>query len=170
MNDMGAPPFERLMETHYGEISRYLARMLGRTADADDLAQETFLRAWRASRSLPADANLRAWLFTIATNLARNHFRDTRRRRVAVEARYAAAPALEPGGPDGEAAAQETCRILEAAVAALPLKQRAAFLLRKVHDLDYAAIGRSLACSPDSARAHVFQALKKLRRRLEDGA
>ena len=48
-------------------------------------------------------------------------------------------------------------------VAELPLKQRLAFTLRKIHDLDYEAIGESLECSPESARAHVFQALKKIR-------
>lgn len=169
MSEMG-PPFEHLMEAHHSEIYRYLVRVLGRTADAEDLAQETFLRAWRAYRTLPAEANLRAWLFTIATNLARNHFRDTRRRRAALEASHAGASGLHADGPDGEAAVREAGRVLEEAVAALPLKQRLAFVLRKVHDLDYDAIARSLACSPDSARAHVFQALKKLRRRLGDGA
>jgi len=52
---------------------------------------------------------------------------------------------------------------LDRVVAELPLKQRLAFTLRKVHDLDYEAIGESLQCSPESARAHVFQALKKIR-------
>jgi len=48
-------------------------------------------------------------------------------------------------------------------VQALPLKQRLAFIMRKIHDLDYEAIGRSLDCSAESARAHVFQALRKIR-------
>jgi DNA-directed RNA polymerase specialized sigma24 family protein len=52
-------------------------------------------------------------------------------------------------------------------VASLPLKQRLAFVRRKVHDLDYEAIARSLNCSAETARAHVFQALKKIRRELE---
>jgi RNA polymerase sigma-70 factor (ECF subfamily) len=170
MNGMGPPPFEHLMEAHHGEIYRYLLRVLGRPADADDLSQETFLRAWRAYRTLSADANLRAWLFTIATNRARNHFRDARRRRTALAARPARPLEGDAAGPHGEAAVRETRRRLAQAVAALPLKQRLAFVLRKVHNLDYDVIARSLGCSPDSARAHVFQALKKLRWRLEDGA
>jgi len=52
-------------------------------------------------------------------------------------------------------------------VAALPLRQRMAFTLRKIHELEYEAIGRSLDCSPDTARAHVFQALRKIRRGLD---
>jgi DNA-directed RNA polymerase specialized sigma24 family protein len=55
-------------------------------------------------------------------------------------------------------------------VAKLPLKQRLAFVLRKIHDLDYEAIARSLECSAESARAHVFQALRKIRRDLEGAA
>ena len=50
----------------------------------------------------------------------------------------------------------------------LPFKQRAAFTLRKMHELEYEAIGESLGCSAESARAHVFQALRKIRRGLDD--
>jgi DNA-directed RNA polymerase specialized sigma24 family protein len=62
-----------------------------------------------------------------------------------------------------EQAGEEIGRI----VAALPLRQRLAFTLRKIHELEYEAIGRSLDCSPDTARAHVFQALRKIRRGLD---
>jgi RNA polymerase sigma factor (sigma-70 family) len=58
---------------------------------------------------------------------------------------------------------RETRALVDRVVAELPLKQRLAFTLRKIHDLDYEAIGESLECSPESARAHVFQALKKIR-------
>jgi DNA-directed RNA polymerase specialized sigma24 family protein len=53
-------------------------------------------------------------------------------------------------------------------VAGLPMKQRLAFTMRKMHELDYDAIGASLECSAESARAHVFQALKKIRRGLDE--
>ena len=66
---MGDRTFEALMSDHHAEIYRYVLRVTGRRQDADDLAQETFLRAFRAHRTLPPDANSRAWLFAIATNL-----------------------------------------------------------------------------------------------------
>ena len=69
----------------------------------------------------------------------------------------------DPAGPEEEHVFRETRALLDRVVAGLPLKQRLAFTLRKVHDLDYEAIGESLECSPESARAHVFQALKKIR-------
>ena len=62
----------------------------------------------------------------------------------------------------------ETSARIDRIVGGLPFKQRAAFTLRKMHELDYEAIGESLQCSAESARAHVFQALKKIRRGLGD--
>jgi RNA polymerase sigma-70 factor (ECF subfamily) len=164
--------FEAMVATHHGEIYRYLLRVTRRGSDADDLSQETFLRAYRAYRTLPKDANARAWLFTIATNLSRNHFRSQKRRRLAYEAAGVVQVATDGVGPDSEAVGREVEAAVERIVGRLPLKQRAAFLLRKVHGLDYDAIGRSLECSVDSARAHVFQALRKVKRALdgpEDG-
>ena len=75
---MGQQPFEAILEAHHAEIYRYLRRVIARAAEAEDLSQETFLRAYRAYRALSPDANVRAWLFTIATNLSRNHFRAER--------------------------------------------------------------------------------------------
>lgn len=163
---MSDDPFDALVAAHYGEVSRYLLRVTGRPGDANDLSQETFLRAFRAFGSLPPEANVRAWLFAIATNLCRNHFRaETRRRRA-----YAAVGAEDPGGsdpgPEGEMLYHEARDRVEGAVALLPLKQRLAFTLRKLHDLDYDTIGRMLDCSPESARANVFQAFRKIRQTL----
>jgi RNA polymerase sigma-70 factor, ECF subfamily len=164
---MGQQPFETVLEAHHAEIYRYLRRVTARTSDADDLSQETFLRAWRAYRALAADANVRAWLFTIATNLARNHFRAERRRRNAHAAVRAVRVETDGAQPDGEAVFNETRARLEQVVATLPVKQRLAFVLRKIHDLDYEAVAQSLNCSAESARAHVFHALRKIRRELE---
>jgi RNA polymerase sigma-70 factor, ECF subfamily len=155
--------FEAMVTAHHGEIRRYLLRCTAQAADADDLSQETFLRAYRARHSLAPDASVRAWLFAIATNLCRNHFRAGSRQRRAHAAAAEHPPPIEVSWPEGEALYAETRDRIEQVVVALPLKQRLAFVMRKLHDLDYAAIGRSLDCSPESARAHVFQALRKIR-------
>ena len=163
---MDAERFDALVAAHHGEIYRYLLRATSRQSEADDLAQDTFLRAYRAHRGLPPDANARAWLFTIASNVAKNHFRaESRRRRAHATVRETRSE-TDGVGPEGETLFNEAWTVLDTAVAGLPLKQRLAFTLRKVHDLDYDAIARSLDCSPDSARAHVFQALRKIRRSL----
>src|SRR5436853_4655423 len=160
---VGAQPFETVVGAHHGEIYRYLRRVTSRTAEAEDLSQETFLRAYRAYRTLGPEANVRAWLFAIATNLSRNHFRSEKRRRVAHQAVSLEHREADPEGPEHEARLGEARALLEITVQALPLKQRLAFIMRKIHDLDYDAIGRSLDCSAESARAHVFQALRQLR-------
>jgi len=167
---MGQEPFEALMTAHHAEIYRYVLRVTARSGEADDLSQETFIRAYRAYRALPADANVRAWLFAIATNLCRNHFRSERRRRAAYAGVQIGAREVDHDGPEGAALFQEARTLTQGVIDGLPLKQRLAFVMRKLHDLDYDAIGQSLDCSSESARAHVFQALRKVRRALSGHA
>ena len=69
--------------------------------------------------------------------------------------------------PDGVTISREIGAAVDQVISGLPLRQRLAFLQRKVHGLDYEAIGRSLECTAETARAHVFQALRKVRRALE---
>jgi len=155
--------FEVVVSDHHPEIRRFLLRVTGRAVEAEDLSQETFLRAYRAYRALPEGANVRAWLFAIATNLFRNHVRSERRRSTAHAEVRVTRHEADGQGPEGETLFNETRSLIEGVVAGLPFKQRTAFVLRKIHDLDYEVIGRSLDCSAESARAHVFQALRKIR-------
>lgn len=160
---MAQRAFEEVVAAHHPEIYRYLRRVASRPADADDIAQETFLRAYRAWGRLDPDANVRAWLFAIATNLNRNHHRAERRRSRFQAAVRAAQADVDRHDPEGASLGDEMQRLVERIVRRLPDRQRMAFVMRKVHDLDYDAIGRSLGCTPDTARAHVFQALRKIR-------
>jgi RNA polymerase sigma factor (sigma-70 family) len=160
---MEATAFEGFVASHHGEIFRYLRRLSMRSAEADDLSQETFLRAYRAWAALAEGANVRAWLFAIATNVFRNHLRSERRRRSAHDTVRATRRQVDFDGPEEEAMAGEIRTLTEAAILRLPVKQRLAFTMRKLHELDYDVIGQSLECSADTARAHVFQALRKIR-------
>ena len=164
---MGTEPFEIVVERHHGEIHRYLSRVTRRTAEADDLAQETFIRAYRHWPGLPEDANVRAWLFTIATNVSRNKFRGDKRRSRAYDTVKAASTEHGHDSADGGVVFSEAMTLVERVVDALPFKQRSAFVLRKVHELDYDAIGTALGCTGETARAHVFQALRKIRQTLD---
>ena len=74
---------------------------------------------------------------------------------------------MEIGDPENETSAGEIQRLAAAAIRALPIKQRLAFTMRKLEELDYEIIGQSLACSAETARAHVFQALRKIRGALD---
>jgi RNA polymerase sigma-70 factor (ECF subfamily) len=162
--------FETLIERHHDEIYAYLWRLLrnagraGAEVEAEDLTQEVFLRAYRAFGRLRADSNHRAWLFKIATNRAYTVLRQGRRwaeQRLPLDDESytpAGEPALEQ-----QLAAQETLEGIGRSIAALPPKQRAALVLRYVQGLDYASVARALDCSQESARANVYQALRRLR-------
>src|SRR5262245_14717468 len=118
---MGLETFETVVAAHHPEIHRYLRRMTARSSEAEDLSQETFLRAYRAYRTLPEDANVRAWLFAIATNLFRNHVRSEKRRSTFRATVLATRSEAGDFGPDGESAYQETRTLIEDVVARLPL-------------------------------------------------
>ena len=165
---MADDAFESIVAAYHAEIRRYLLRLTAKATDADDLSQETFVRAFRAYRALPSGSNVRAWLFAIATNVCRNHFRAQKRRRRALAAVAVEIPLAGGNGPEGQALLGETRARVERIIARLPRKQRVAFVMRKMHDLDYKVIGESLACSAESARAHVFHALRKIRRALDE--
>lgn len=167
MPGLGRDAFDGVMSAHHEEILRYLRRVTWPADDGEDLAQETFLRAYRAYCALPKDANVRAWLFAIASNLAKNHFRSEARRRRAYGEMKAAARGTGEGPQEAALLLRETEALVEGIVGRLPLKQRLAFTQRKIHGLDYGTIGQSLGCSAETARAHVFQALRKVRQGLD---
>lgn len=161
--------FTHLVNQHHAEIYRYLVRITGRVSDADDLSQETFFRAFRASVTGGPNGDPRAWLFAIATNLTKNHFRAQKRRRRAQDELARGAASL-PDRSEGDGAGRELGEAVERIVASLPLKQRLAFVQRKVHGFEYETIAENLGCSPESARANVFQATKKIRSVLDGHA
>ena len=164
---MSQEEFGAVVSAHHEEIFRYLRRAIGPAGDAEDLSQETFLRAYRAYATLPKDANVRAWLFSIATNLAKNHFRSETRRRRAYGEVQGGAQAATNTTQETELLSREASGLVDGIVQRLPFKQRLAFTQRKIHGLDYGAIGKNLGCSAESARAHVFQALRKIRQGLD---
>lgn len=156
------PDFNTLVEAHSAEIFAYLWRMTGEKADAEDCLQETFLRAFRGYSRLVSDSNYRAWLYKIATNVARTHF--SRRTRAAMH-RVEIDPSRLQGGisPQDESDRRDLLMAVLKAVEGLPYKQRAAFMMRKYQGLSYHTIATILGGSEAAARANVYQALKKLR-------
>jgi RNA polymerase sigma-70 factor (ECF subfamily) len=154
------PDFESLVEWHGGELFGYLWRLTGNEADASDSLQDTFLRAFKAYERLQDFSNLRAWLYKIATNTARTRHARSQRRQ--------ADPLLEPiasgeKAVDVQVLERTQLASVKQAVMALPARQRAALMMRKYQELEYSEIAAALDCSEDSARANVYQALKKLR-------
>ncbi|MBK5958553.1 RNA polymerase subunit sigma [Rhodoplanes elegans] len=118
--------FRRLMERHMPLAVRVAQRVTGNAADADDIAQEAFLRVWtRAGSFDPTKARFTTWLYRIVTNLAI----DQRRRPLHADLELAAEVADGEPGPHATLEAREERRAVDAAIAALPARQRAAVVL-----------------------------------------
>jgi RNA polymerase sigma-70 factor (ECF subfamily) len=153
------PPFDQLLERYEREILRFIMRTTRDREDALDLFQETWMRAYRAYPQLKSAADLRAWLYRIAANLCLNRSRD-RARRARVFADGVALPehdGVRRGDP------REHWLSVKKLIERLPRKQQAAIMMRKVAGLEYDEIAQALGCSSESARADVYQAMKKLR-------
>jgi len=167
--------FDQLVQQHRREIYLYISRLTGGRDVTEDLFQETFLRAYKAYAALPDEANTRAWLFKIATNLCRKHFRYLQRHRdvslhevlATVEKAANRGHETDYGDPEQILLSQDLARTVHMLIDGLPFKQKAAVIQRKLQGLDYDSIAASLQCSPEAARAHVFQALKKIRQGVE---
>jgi RNA polymerase sigma-70 factor (ECF subfamily) len=154
--------FEDLLERHQAEIYRFLNQLTRNQADADDLYQETLMKAFRAFCRLDGDANHRAWLYKIATNT----FLSDRRKRGRVDLLDEQAAVSIPAASTDHAASLDARALLdevEILVSSLPPKQRIALILRKYHELGYREIAENLKCSEAAARANVHEALRKLR-------
>src|SRR2546428_6498335 len=128
---MDAEGFDTMVARNHREICRYVVRDTFRASEADDLAQEPFLRAYRAHRALPPDANARAWLFAIASNVAKNHFRAESRRRRAHTGVREIRIETDGAGPEGRTLFKEARTVLHTLLAGLSLKQRLALTPRQ---------------------------------------
>ena len=153
MDDVAAPPFERLYEAHRGEILAYLRRIAA-PGEAEDAFQETFLRALRAYDRLRSTDSLRAWLFTIATRVAIDEHRRRSARPLA---------GLEPGAEQARPAYAE----IEHLTDDLPPTERAAVVLRFAYDLPYAVIGDALGTSEEAARQAASSGVRRIRGRMQ---
>jgi RNA polymerase sigma-70 factor (ECF subfamily) len=161
------PTFEAVLERYQAEIFRFAVHLTRNHADADDLYQETLLKAYRAFDRLDHEANHRAWLYRIATNA----FLSDRRKRGRERPLDTEQANLLPGEAADDAARLDAGNLLREVddfVASLPDKQRLALIQRKYHDLSYADIAKNLRCSEAAARANVHEALRKLRSKFGD--
>ena len=164
-----------LMERHAPPVFRFLCRMVGNEDDANDLAQETFVRVLKSANSFRADQKFSTWLFTIAANLARNHFRwRTRHPQISLEAENAETkqslgstlPANGPA-PHEAALAGERAAAVRLAVRQLPEELREAMVLCEWEDCSVAEAATILAATPKAVESRLYRARGLLRERLK---
>jgi len=151
MAAVAIPPFERFYEENRADVLRLLRRRLG-AQPAEDAFQETFLRALRAYERLDHGEHLRAWVLTIAQNVALDTLRRARPTdELAETATY-----------DSPAAYSELADLTDG----LGPKERAAVVLRYGYDLSYEQIAAALDSSPDAARQAASTGVRRIRRRI----
>jgi len=169
--------FNYLAEKYHRPMIHFLYRMVGNQAVAEELAQEVFLRVYRARSSYRAEARFTTWLYRIATNLAVNYTRDTRHERSA-QTVYLDQPDEETGttpdvADDEPTAEQQLLRdermaAIRRHVMALPERQRMAVLMHKYQGMDYRQIGEVLKLSESATKSLLFRAYQTLRDKLKD--
>jgi RNA polymerase sigma-70 factor (ECF subfamily) len=164
-----------LMERHASPVFHFLCRMVGNEDDANDLAQETFVRVFRARASFRTSEKFSTWLFTIAANLARNHFRwRSRHPNVSLEAETGEAEqtlgstltANDPA-PNEQALAAERAAAVRAAVGKLPEDLREAIVLCEWEELSVADAAKILETTPKAVESRLYRARQILRERLK---
>jgi len=164
--------FDLLLQKYRTPLVNFLYRMVRDTATAEDLAQEVFLRVYRARKQYSPSAKFTTWLFRIATNLALNSVRDNRHRLkdVSIDAASSpdedAAPMQLPAPEmriDEHMIERDRSEFIRRTIQALPEKQRVAVLLHKYEEMDYAEIAKILDCSESALKSLLFRAYETLR-------
>lgn len=157
---------EDLVSRYEKEIYRFAYRMTGDKEDAADVLQETFLRAFKSLPRLPDGSNHRAWLYRVAGRLALNLARAKKVRK-SVPIEKALHLPERNGDLESLVETRRLARVLAESLRLLSSRQRIALLLRKYEGLPYEEIALTLNCTEESARAHVYQAMNKIRRGLD---
>jgi RNA polymerase sigma-70 factor, ECF subfamily len=157
-----AAAFETLIRTHQTMIHALTFRMTGSSADAEDLAQETFIRAYEQINHFNGSAKFSTWLYSIAVHACLNWRRNEARR---FRAQASCAEEMLAKNPDAQISSveNEMAQQAQAALLKLPAKQRAAIVLTIYDGLNHAEAAKVLRCSETTISWRVFAAKRKLK-------
>lgn len=166
-----AAALRRLVEKHQHAVLGTIAKMTGRIDDAEDLAQQVFVRVWKSAPRYQPTAKFTTWLFTIVRNLVFNEARRAyRKQEVSMDAHAEATHSEEPDRagltPEQILLHRELSDAADAAIAALPEPQRMAVLLRRFENMPYEDIADILDTTVPAVKSLLFRARGTLRESL----
>ena len=163
-------PGEELVRAHHGRLRRLCELLLGDHEEAEEIVQDTFMKAYEASMGPSAPRDWSAWLTRVAVNACRDRRRAgwwMRFRRWTDRVEDVALAAPDPDPADAAASGQ-TRRQIWAAFRELPARQREVFVLRHIEEYSTAEVADALGLSSGSVKRHLFRAIRKLREALGD--
>jgi len=167
--------FDYLVEKFRRPLVGFMYRMAHNQAVAEELAQEVFLRVYRARSSYSADAKFTTWLYRIATNLAVNHARDTKSEKTTTsidqadeETGLTIDVADSTPNVEQEILRRERLAAIRRQVEALPERQRLAVIMHKYQNMDYRQIAEVLKLSESATKSLLFRAYETLREKLKN--
>ncbi len=154
--------FTELMRRHQKRVYWTARRIVGNHEDADDIAQETFVKAFTGLGEFRGDASFFTWLYRIAVNLSLNMVRKRQLVTYLRESEIINRLLPSKEDPSEQVELHETESLLERAVSTLPEKQRAVFVMRYYEELSYEEISQVLKTSVGGLKANYFHALRKV--------
>ena len=164
--------FRRLVEKHQNSVIGTIAKMTSRPSDAEDLAQQVFLRVWKSSARYEASAKFTTWLFTIVRNLVFNETRRVYRKfEVSMDAQaedsnFETVDSVTPL-PDTMVMHDELRDLADKAIAALPEQARMAVILRRFEDASYEDIAGVLGLTVPAVKSLLFRSRNQIRESLK---
>jgi RNA polymerase sigma-70 factor (ECF subfamily) len=161
-----AGAFDLLVERHRRQVYQVCYRFVGNHEDASDLAQDAFLRAYRALHTFKKHSAFSTWLYRVAVNVCLNRLSSKPPMTEPLEQREHEDVTGER--PDRDVLRREQAATVRAAIARLPKKQRATMILRMYHELPHDQIAAILGSSVGAVKANFFHALANLKKLLQD--
>jgi RNA polymerase sigma-70 factor (ECF subfamily) len=157
--------FRLLVETHQSRVINTISKLLGSDAEAEDLAQQVFIRVWRSAARYQPTAKFTTWLFRITRNLVFNELR--RRKHFADQGEDSPEPAERAERePDRVLLEDELQKAIQTAIQELPEAQRMAIVLRRYEEMPYEEIARVMGTTIPAVKSILFRARAELRERL----
>lgn len=157
--------FRCLVERHMRQAYALAYRFVHDHHEADEIAQESFVRAYEALGSFRGEAGFGTWLFRIVTNTALNHVKQRERRRE--DPLDITVHGMIPNDGDRSAPEVDLQEHIERALHELPTLQRAVVILRHINGLSTRDVGRILNCSEGTVKTHLFRGLEKMKQKLD---
>ena len=167
--------FEILVERHQASVLNLIYRLIGDRTKSEDLAQEVFLRVWKAAGDYKPKAKFTTWLYRIAANLCLNELKASRRKKwlrffqAGTDEQRAGENNLSDASPSPEdlLLTRERSRQITAALQSLPENQRMAIILKRYDDLSYEEIAGILNCSVSAVESLLVRAKRNLQEKLK---